>query len=188
MAAEDDIKMETNVSFGASSVKNYKPHSSVTPILNFSNGTTINLGADMIDQYKEIFNYFDKDGSGGISRDEFKNAFKRYSMIVDQHELMELIGQVDQDNDGDVEWDEFVSLMREDLGFILTDDDIRSAFEEADLDNDGFLQAEDIKTFMATLGEEITLKDAEEMIETADQNHSSLLEYEEFEVMIMNAY
>lgn len=78
--------------------------------------------------------------------------------------------------------------MREDLGFILTDDDIRSAFEEADLDNDGFLQAEDIKTFMATLGEEITLKDAEEMIETADQNHSSLLEYEEFEVMIMNAY
>jgi len=109
-------------------------------------------------------------------------------MIVDQKELMELIGQVDQDNDGDVEWDEFVSLMREDLGFILTDEDIQSAFAEADLDGDGFLQAEDIQAFMKVLGEDITIKDAEEMIETADQNHSNLLEYEEFRVMIMNAY
>jgi len=183
--AADNPEMEKGVSFGNHQTKTYNA-SVDSPVLNLPNDTQI--GPDMIDQYKEIFNYFDKDQSGGISREEFKDAFKRYSMIVDQKELMELIGQVDQDNDGDVEWDEFVSLMREDLGFILTDDDIESAFAEADVDGDGFLQAEDIQAFMSILGEEITLKDAEEMIETADQNHSNLLEYEEFRVMIMNAY
>eukprot|EP00494_Astrolonche_serrata_P014418 UN14550 len=89
-------------------------------------------------------------------------------MVVDQKELMEIIGNLDQDKDGDVDWDEFVELMNEDLGFILSDKDINRAFSEADTDGDGILDAKDLHAFMKLLGEEITMKDAEGMIQTAD--------------------
>ena len=42
-------------------------------------------------RYKEVFNMFDVDGSGGITKEEFSDAFKRYSMIADREELIRII-------------------------------------------------------------------------------------------------
>jgi len=72
MGAADD-SIEKKISFGNKDVKHYDPTDDA-PVLHLPNQATI--GPDMIDQYKEIFNYFDKDQSGGISREEFKDHLK----------------------------------------------------------------------------------------------------------------
>ncbi|XP_071734001.1 calcium-dependent protein kinase 1-like [Rutidosis leptorrhynchoides] len=55
------------------------------------------------------FSYFDKDGSGYITADELQQACDEFG--IDAH-LEELIQDVDQDNDGRIDYNEFVAMMQ----------------------------------------------------------------------------
>ncbi|GLT88409.1 hypothetical protein SLE2022_064360 [Rubroshorea leprosula] len=56
------------------------------------------------------FSYFDKDGSGYITQDELQRACQEFG-IEDVH-LEEMIREVDQDNDGRIDYNEFVAMMQ----------------------------------------------------------------------------
>ncbi|KAK9986514.1 hypothetical protein SO802_031465 [Lithocarpus litseifolius] len=56
------------------------------------------------------FSYFDKDGSGYITQDELQQACEEFG-IEDAH-LEEIIREVDQDNDGRIDYNEFVAMMQ----------------------------------------------------------------------------
>ncbi|KAL6145425.1 hypothetical protein ACLB2K_056113 [Fragaria x ananassa] len=56
------------------------------------------------------FSYFDKDGSGYITQDELQQACEEFG-IQDVH-LEDLIREVDQDNDGRIDYNEFVAMMQ----------------------------------------------------------------------------
>ncbi|KAJ3674560.1 hypothetical protein LUZ60_005176 [Juncus effusus] len=55
------------------------------------------------------FSYFDKDGSGYITLDELQKACEEFN-IADAR-LEETIREVDQDNDGRIDYNEFVTMM-----------------------------------------------------------------------------
>ncbi|KAK9078685.1 hypothetical protein SSX86_002742 [Deinandra increscens subsp. villosa] len=55
------------------------------------------------------FSYFDKDGSGYITADELQQACEEFG--IDAH-FEELIQDVDQDNDGRIDYNEFVAMMQ----------------------------------------------------------------------------
>ncbi|XP_039123875.1 calcium-dependent protein kinase 26-like [Dioscorea cayenensis subsp. rotundata] len=56
------------------------------------------------------FSYFDKDGSGYITVDELQQACKEQNM--EDLSLEDIIKEVDQDNDGCIDYGEFVAMMR----------------------------------------------------------------------------
>ncbi|CAM8960013.1 unnamed protein product [Rhodiola kirilowii] len=56
------------------------------------------------------FSYFDKDGSGYITQDELQQACEDFG-IVDAH-LDDMIKEADQDNDGRIDYNEFVAMMQ----------------------------------------------------------------------------
>ncbi|URD97826.1 calcium-dependent protein kinase [Musa troglodytarum] len=56
------------------------------------------------------FSYFDKDGSGYITVDELQQACKEHNMT--DASLEDIIREVDQDNDGRIDYSEFVAMMR----------------------------------------------------------------------------
>ncbi|XP_029117720.1 calcium-dependent protein kinase 5 isoform X3 [Elaeis guineensis] len=56
------------------------------------------------------FSYFDKDGSGYITVDELQQACKEYNMT--DCFLEDIIKEVDQDNDGRIDYSEFVAMMQ----------------------------------------------------------------------------
>lgn len=60
------------------------------------------------------FSYFDKDGSGYITIDELQQACKELG-ISDLH-LEDMIKEIDQDNDGQIDYAEFVAMMRKGNG------------------------------------------------------------------------
>ncbi|GAB2235613.1 hypothetical protein Droror1_Dr00026043 [Drosera rotundifolia] len=62
------------------------------------------------------FSFFDKDGSGYITPDELQQACEQFG-LGDMH-LEEIIRDVDQDNDGWIDYSEFVAMMQ-DTGFGL---------------------------------------------------------------------
>ncbi|OIT01584.1 PREDICTED: calcium-dependent protein kinase 17-like isoform X1 [Nicotiana attenuata] len=57
------------------------------------------------------FQYFDKDHSGYISREELEQALREFGMN-DENDLREIIDEVDTDHDGRINYDEFVAMMK----------------------------------------------------------------------------
>ncbi|KAF3323056.1 calcium-dependent protein kinase 1-like isoform X1 [Carex littledalei] len=55
------------------------------------------------------FSYFDKDGSGYITLDELQKACEDFG--INDARLEETIREIDQDNDGRIDYSEFVSMM-----------------------------------------------------------------------------
>nr|VDD33092.1 unnamed protein product [Brassica oleracea] len=62
------------------------------------------------DNLVAAFSFFDKDASGCITIDEFQQAWNQFG-IKDSH-LDEMIKDIDQDNDGQIDYGEFVAMMR----------------------------------------------------------------------------
>ncbi|XP_022982895.1 calcium-dependent protein kinase 20-like isoform X2 [Cucurbita maxima] len=60
------------------------------------------------------FSYFDKDGSGYITQDELQQACEKFGLS--DIRLEDIMHEVDQDNDGRIDYSEFVAMMQ-DTGF-----------------------------------------------------------------------
>ncbi|XP_030522240.2 calcium-dependent protein kinase 34 [Rhodamnia argentea] len=57
------------------------------------------------------FQYFDKDNSGFITTEELEQALREFGMH-DGRDIKEILSEVDADNDGRINYDEFVAMMR----------------------------------------------------------------------------
>ncbi|KAL2327327.1 hypothetical protein Fmac_020754 [Flemingia macrophylla] len=69
------------------------------------------------DHLVAAFSYFDKDGSGYITQDELQQACEEFG--IGDVRLEEMIREADQDNDGRIDYNEFVAMMQKgnaDLG------------------------------------------------------------------------
>ena len=72
-----------------------------------ANGTYVNE-----DHYKEAFNKYDADGSGSISPEELRHVIAELGEDLASHEVDKLIKEADTDGDGDINYQEFVELMK----------------------------------------------------------------------------
>ncbi|XP_061374558.1 calcium-dependent protein kinase 20-like isoform X3 [Gastrolobium bilobum] len=63
------------------------------------------------DHLYAAFSYFDKDGSGYITRDELQQACEQFGLNEDH--LDDIIREVDQDNDGRIDYSEFAAMMQD---------------------------------------------------------------------------
>ncbi|GLT41786.1 hypothetical protein SLA2020_158290 [Shorea laevis] len=66
---------------------------------------------DKEDHLYTAFQHFDKDNSGYITNEELEQALREYGLL-DGKELKEILSEVDSDNDGRINYDEFVAMMR----------------------------------------------------------------------------
>ncbi|XWS59349.1 hypothetical protein CRYUN_Cryun08bG0113900 [Craigia yunnanensis] len=62
------------------------------------------------DHLLAAFSYFDRDGSGYITQDELQKACQEFG--IEDIRLDEMMGEVDQDNDGRIDYNEFVAMMQ----------------------------------------------------------------------------
>ena len=64
---------------------------------------------------KEIFDYFDKDGSGALDKAEFKvvyqASFDNYGAPMTDKDVTRMFEKLDRDNSGSLSYDEFCVLM-----------------------------------------------------------------------------
>jgi calcium-dependent protein kinase len=61
---------------------------------------------------KNAFEYFDKDGSGTITLDELKESLCGDDLLLDETELESIIKEVDSNDDGMIDYKEFLEMMK----------------------------------------------------------------------------
>ena len=65
---------------------------------------------------RSAFAYFDQDNSGTISPDELRQCLQSDDFTLTEEQISELLADVDQNNDGQIDYVEFINMMKSSLG------------------------------------------------------------------------
>jgi Ca2+-binding EF-hand superfamily protein len=71
-----------------------------------------NSQKDLINLLVQAFNFFDRDGSGTISKEELHAVLKIDNPDITEEIVEYMIQEVDLNNDGTVSFDEFIKMMK----------------------------------------------------------------------------
>merc|ERR1711915_48616 len=142
------------------------------------------LPPEKLQEFKDIFSFFDRDGGGSIGAEELEQVMKTFGWSPKDEELKEMVNVIDQDGDGDINFHEFVWLMTRDFKDGDIEDEIREAFRVFDKEGNGFISTPDLMEIMQTIGDVLSLEETEEMIAQADFDGDGNVNYEEFVGMI----
>ncbi|KAK3936687.1 hypothetical protein QBC46DRAFT_394370 [Diplogelasinospora grovesii] len=132
------------------------------------------------EQFKEVFDIFDKDGTGDITAEELGNVMKELGLNPSDAELQDLISEVDVNNDGVINFEEFLHLMSQKVKETDTEQELINAFKVFDQDGSGTISTEELRNVLRSLGENLTDAELDEMIHLADENGDGQIDYQEF--------
>ncbi|XP_005497364.3 calmodulin-like protein 3 [Zonotrichia albicollis] len=138
------------------------------------------LSEEKIAEFKEAFSLFDRDGDGCITTRELGTVMRSLGQNPTEAELQDMVGEVDADGSGTIDFPEFLSLMARKMRDTDSEEEIREAFRVFDKDGNGYISAAELRHVMTNLGEKLTDEEVDEMIKEADCNNDGQVNYEEF--------
>ncbi|XP_016107422.1 calcium-binding protein 7-like [Sinocyclocheilus grahami] len=133
----------------------------------------VNLPEDEVEEIREAFKVFDRDGNGFISKQELGMAMRSLGYMPNEVELEVIIQRLDMDGDGQVDFEEFVTLLGPKLSAAGMPDKFNgtnfdSVFWKCDMQK---LTVEELKRLLyETFCDHLTMKDIENIIMT-EENH-----------------
>ena len=144
------------------------------------------LTKQQMEDFKEAFSIFDKDGDGTISIDELQIVMSQLGHYLSSQELNRVIEQYDTDGDGTIDFEEFLNMMAKKLKDTDAEEEIEEAFKCLDRNGDGEITADEMKYYMMNYGEVMDEEEADLLIKFADRNGDGLIEFKEFCHLMLN--
>nr|KJB38241.1 hypothetical protein B456_006G243600 [Gossypium raimondii] len=138
------------------------------------------LTQEQIVEFKEAFNFFDKDGDV----EELATVIKSLDQNPSEEELQDMINEVDADGNGTIEFSEFLNLMAKKMQETDAEEELKEAFRVFDKDLNGYISASELRNVMMNLGEKLSDEEVEQMIKEADLDGDGQVNYEEFVKMM----
>lgn len=139
-----------------------------------------------MEEVQKIFNKFDKNGDGKISRSELKDVLGALGSKTSDDEVKRVMAEIDADGDGYIDFDEFVKFHSggsENDG-AANEKELRDAFDLYDLDKNGVISARELHSVLRSLGEKCSLSDCSRMIRSVDADGDGSVNFEEFKKMM----
>ena len=135
-----------------------------------------------VEDLKNIFKKLDKNGDGRLTYLELKEGFERIlGNYISEIELNKIISDVDQDKDGYIEYEEFLRVALN-KNTLISEENLRHAFNMFDNNKDGKLSAEEIKNILGTTNNEYIT----DIIEEIDNNKDGVISFPEFSALMKN--
>ncbi|KAK6081100.1 calmodulin [Seiridium cupressi] len=138
------------------------------------------MTAEQIEQYKAVFDLFDKDNTGDISAAELGEVMRSLGLHPSEAELRDIIDEGDADHNGSIDFKEFLKMMSQKVEPSDAEKELREAFKVFDRDNSGTISAAELRRAMSVLGDDLTDEQINEMIQSADRDGNGTIDYEEF--------
>uniref|UniRef100_A0A8D3BAZ7 Calcium binding protein 2b n=1 Tax=Scophthalmus maximus TaxID=52904 RepID=A0A8D3BAZ7_SCOMX len=152
------------------------------PIVDSVFGQDRELRPEELDELREAFVEFDKNKKGYISHKDLGECMRTMGYMPTEMELIELSQQI---CGGKVDFEDFVELMGPKLLAETADmigvKELRDAFKEFDSNGDGQISLMELREAMKKLmGEQVTNREINEILQDADLNGDGLVDFEEF--------
>ena len=128
-----------------------------------------NFTPEQITEFQKTFLLFDKDNKGFITELELYNAMKAMGDTPDKQEVKQMVQEIDEDGNGEVDFDEFLLLMNKVVNNNQDDYDIvMKAFECFDYKAIGEIEMGQLKKTLTLFGEKLTEDEVDEMIKECE--------------------
>lgn len=139
-------------------------------------------------EFREIFNLVDKDGGGTISKDELLELMETLGINASPEEVELMINEVDEDQSGEIDFDEFVAVMSRKVNSSYTAEQVKSAFKIFEgTAPTGYIKVGDLMTALTTYcSEKVTEAQAAELISQLEPDTNGLVNYQEYVSMMMS--
>mmetsp|Transcript_86472 Transcript_86472/g.201200 ORF Transcript_86472/g.201200 Transcript_86472/m.201200 type:complete len:154 (+) Transcript_86472:56-517(+) len=139
----------------------------------------MSLTEDLVEEFREAFELFDKDGLGSISVEDVGVFMKALGRRLSSDELKAMTeGEVD--SVGRIQFPQFIKLVAAKLQETDSIEDMREAFLVFDRDKSGSISGSELKHVMHSLGEQVTTEEVEEMIKEVSPDGNGELSFEDF--------
>ena len=142
----------------------------------------LDIPEDKIAEYKEAFDMFDKDKSGTISAVEITKIMKNFGNPVSKKEVDRMIAEIDTTGDGELDFEEFVTLMHRNISYIeeSEEDLVLRAFKSFDKDHDGKITNYEFRYILTQLGDKFTDEECDTLFKECDLDNDDILVYQDF--------
>lgn len=135
-------------------------------------------------QLREVFKAMDTNGDGKLSREELLNQFSGTMGDAAVEEVDRIMAEVDSDHNGYIDYTEFLKATL-DVRTIMSTENMRRAFDLFDKDGSQSISASELKKVMA--GEVLSENKLwESIVKEVDQNGDGVIDFNEFQQIILS--
>ncbi|KAK7317803.1 hypothetical protein RJT34_02348 [Clitoria ternatea] len=150
----------------------------------------VKLDDEQIAELHEIFRTFDRNNDGSLTQLELTSLLRSLGLKPSQELLETFIHKADTNNNGLVEFSEFVALVASELlpaKSPYTEEQLMQLFRMFDRDGNGFITAAELAHSMARVGHALTTEELTGMIKEADTDGDGMISFQEFAQAITSA-
>jgi Ca2+-binding EF-hand superfamily protein len=155
--------------------------------------------ADEIAELQKVFSSFDKDGSGSVSATEMQPIFAAVGIAMKPHQISAIVREYDLDKSGEIDFEEFVTMMIKLMGRSIRCDSINYrnylteemiqryeiAFRNADESGDGELGKDEIHKMVKNMGINLSKAQVAAIFTEVDKDQSGSVEFDEYCAMMV---
>jgi len=123
---------------------------------------------------------------GTIELHELQQVMRKLGQNPTEKELAEMISSVDDNGDMEIDFDEFLILMKSRIGTRDPEQELRDAFKVFDTDNSGAIDRKELKRLMKKLGQALTEAELDAMMNEVDENGDGEISFEEFKALMQS--
>jgi calmodulin len=132
----------------------------------------------ILNQKTSKFLYLDH--SGKISKLELKQVLHALNIKANEKELTQLMGQMDSDNSGEIDYNEFKNVMGASFFKKYSKHELMGAFKKFDEDGNGFISSKELSHILSRMGRHLSRTEVDAMVKSLDTSGDGRISFDEF--------
>ena len=145
------------------------------------------MSKDELAEFREIFDLVDKDKGGSISRDELGELMDTLGIRASKEEIDLMINEIDEDNNGEIDFEEFVAVMSRKVNANYTSKEVKNAFKAFETQgSSGYVTIDSLRKALMSYGtEKLSMQQANDLLSQLEQDSQGRVNYVDYVNMMM---